>query len=57
VDFEYSCDPGVKTDTVTTIAIADNLGHSFSAFSLAPFDNTAAGTALQNSENIRLLSV
>jgi PEP-CTERM motif len=27
-------------------------GSSFPAFPLAPFDNTAAGTALQNSENI-----
>jgi hypothetical protein len=51
-NFEYSYDPGVNTGTATTIAITDNLGHSFPAFSLAPFDNTAAGTALQNSENI-----
>jgi hypothetical protein len=51
-NFEYSYDPGVNTGTVTTIAIADNLGHSFPAFPLFPFDNTAAGTASQNSENI-----
>ena len=51
-NFGYSYDPGINTGTVTTIAISDNLGHSFPALSLAPFDNTAAGTALQNSENI-----
>lgn len=51
-NFEYSYDPGINTGTTTTIKIKDNLGHFFGAFPLAPFDNTSAGTALQNSENI-----
>jgi hypothetical protein len=51
-NFEYSYDPGINTGTVSVITITDNLGHSFGAFPLAPFDNTSAGTALQNSENI-----
>jgi len=51
-NFEYSYDPGTNSGTTTYISISDNHGHAFSDFQLFVFDNTFAGTAAQNSENI-----
>lgn len=52
-NFEYSYDPGSSSGTTTYITITDSLGHSFLNFPLDLFsDNTHAGTASQNSENI-----
>jgi hypothetical protein len=52
-NFEYSYDPGSNSGTATTITIKDNHGHSVLDLPLDLFlDNTKAGTASQNSENI-----
>jgi len=51
-NFEYSYDPGTNAGTSTYLTISDNHGHTLSNLLLSPFDNTFAGTAAQNSENI-----
>ncbi|MEH2492918.1 hypothetical protein V1280_008857 [Bradyrhizobium sp. AZCC 2230] len=51
-NFEYSYDAGSNAGTTTYITIADNHNHTFADFPLFVFDNTFAGTAAQNSENI-----
>jgi PEP-CTERM motif-containing protein len=51
-NFEYSYDPGSLAGTVTNIFIADNLGHTIGLPLFFIGDNTSAGTASQNSENI-----
>lgn len=52
-NFEYSYDPGSNLGTSTTLTISDNHGNSFGALPLSFItDNTTAGTAQQNSENI-----
>jgi PEP-CTERM motif len=52
-NFEYSYDPGTLVGTTTTLSISDNHGDNFAPIALSLFgDNTSAGTASQNSENI-----
>jgi hypothetical protein len=51
-NFEYSYDPGTMTGTVTTLTISDNHGNNFGIPLFLFPDNTSAGTAQQNSENI-----
>lgn len=58
-NFDFSFDPGSRTNTRTFLSVRDNHGNSLDLpFPLDSIpDNTKAGTASQNSENIAFLGI